>query len=153
MKNVCVLMFLMISTAVSVLGQSIANQLLIADCSFRLFDGPTELKVIDQMVTKRTVRGSNTELKTFGEAYFIEFTYVGNEMVLENAQVEFLDEDKRPLHEISLDDSSRYMKVNMLGSRPSPQTRFVAISLEGIPLRLLDGVVSIRIKAGSSRKG
>jgi hypothetical protein len=68
-----------------------------------------------------------------------------DEMELKNALIEFLDINKRPLHAIQAEDASRYMKVNTLGNRPSPRVRYIAISLEGIPLRLLDEVVSIRI--------
>lgn len=132
-----------LAIATSAFGQSIADQLLVAKCSFRLFDGSTEVVILDQMVTKRAAKGSNPS----GQAYFIEITYKGKEMELADAKVEFLDANKRPLHAIWLENTS-YMKVDTMGNRPSPKTRYIAISLQGIPLRLLDGVVSIRISGG-----
>ncbi len=148
MKTGCVMMSLIALIATSTFGQSIADQLLVADCSFRLFNASTELKILDQMVTTRAVESSNAELNSSVCAYHIEFTYTGVEMKLKGARVEFLDENKRPLHAIQLEDSSRYMKVDTLGHRPNPKTRYLAISLQGIPLRLLDEVVSIRISGG-----
>ncbi|VGO16945.1 hypothetical protein PDESU_05538 [Pontiella desulfatans] len=114
----------------STFGQSIADQLAVAVCSFRLYDSHTEVEVLDQMVTTRAVKSSNPELNTSGHTYFIEFTYKGKEIKLANAQVEFLDEHKRPLHAIQLDDAGGYMKVDPLGNRPNPQTRYIAISLQ-----------------------
>jgi hypothetical protein len=145
MKNACLVLFLILSAAGSALGQSIANQLTVAKCSFQFYAGPTELEVLDQMVTTRSVQNSNPELKTFGRAYFIEVEYKGDEMEMNNALIEFLDENKRPLHAFRVEDASQYMKVNTLGHRPNPRVRYIAISLEGIPLRLLDDVISIRI--------
>jgi len=129
-------------------GQSVADQLLVAECSFRLYDGFTEVVVLDQMVTTRAVASPGSELKTWGQAYHIEFTYKGDGVELANALVEFLDDKKRPLHAFRLGDSSQYMKVDTLGNRPNPKTRYIAISLQGIPLRLLDEVVAIRISGG-----
>lgn len=148
MKTVCVMMSLMAIIATSTFGQSIADQLLVAECSFRLFNGSTELNVIDQMVTSRAVASSKEELNSSVSAYHLEFTYKGAEMKLKSASVEFLDEKKRPLHAIQLEDPSRYMKVDTLGHRPNPKTRYVVISLQGVPLRLLDKVASIRISGG-----
>lgn len=145
MKNTCILLLLIISSAVTALGQSVADQLRVAECSFRLYDGPTELKLLDQMITMRSVNTSSSGLKTFGRVYHIEMTYKGAEVELKNALIEFLDEQKRPLHATRMSDTSRFMKVDTLGYRPSPKVRYIAISLEGIPLRLLDEVVSIRI--------
>lgn len=146
MKRACALVSLLALTATASFGQSIAEQLLVAECSFRLYDGPTEVEVLDQMVTMRAFEKSTDHLKTFGSAYHIEFTYKGDPMVVEAAVIEFLDEDKRPLHAIQVEDESRYMRVETLGHRPRPKTQYLAISLEGVPLRLLDQVVSIRVK-------
>jgi hypothetical protein len=148
MKKICVLMSLITITTASVFGQSIADQLTIAECSFRLYNGPTELEILNQMVTSRAVASANPEFNSSVRVYHIEFTYRGAEMTLQNAKVEFLDGHKRPLHAIQLSDASRYMKVDTLGHRPNPLTRYIAISLQGIPLRLLDEVVSIRISGG-----
>lgn len=147
MKNAFVIISMITLSALSTLGQSVADQLAIAQCSFRLFDGPTELKVLDQMITRRAVEKSTGDLKTFGTAYHIEFTYKGDDLNLRGATVEFLDKDKRPVHELVLGES-RSMNITTLGSRPLPKTHYIAISLEGIPLRLLDEVISIRIKKG-----
>ncbi|WP_372799191.1 hypothetical protein [Pontiella sp.] len=127
-------------------GQSVADQLRVAECSFRLYNGPTEVEVIDQMVTMRGFEKTTGDLKTFGSAYHLEFTYKGDAVDLTGGTIEFLDEDKRPLHAMAAEDESRFMQVDTLGHRPNPKTRYIAISLEGIPLRLLDEVVSIRIR-------
>lgn len=146
MKKVYLVMSLLIMSAGSVFGQSIADQLKVAECSFRFFDGPTELKVIDQMVTMRSVEKLNGEIKTYGRAYHIEFSYIGDPVSLSGSTVEFLDKNKRPIHSLFLEDEGRFMKVDTEGQRMNPKTRYVALSLEGIPLRVLDGVISIRIK-------
>ena len=148
MKKAGVLISLIVIAATSVFGQSIADQLLVAECSFRLYNGPTELVILDQMVSARAVASANPELNFSVRVYHLEFTYKGDEMNLKNARVEFLDKNKRPLHAIQLADASRYMTVDSLGHRPNPRTRYIAISLQGIPLRLLDEVVSIRISGG-----
>jgi hypothetical protein len=132
-------------SALSSWGQSIADQLAIAHCSFRLFAGPSEVTVLDQIITQRAVSKSSEGLKTFGTAYHIEITYKGEALNLQGATVEFLDSTKRPLHTIAL-DGTRFMNVTLQGSRSLPKTHYIAISLEGIPLRLLDEVVSIRIR-------
>ncbi len=146
MKKLGIIVGLFVVTVVSTFGQSIADQLKVAECSFRFFDGPTELKVIDQMVTMRSVEKLNGEIKTYGRAYHIEFSYIGDSVGLSGATIEFLDKNKRPIHSLYLEDEGRFMKVDTQGQRMNPKTRYVAISLEGIPLRVLDGVISIRIK-------
>jgi hypothetical protein len=129
MKTAYMIMSLFVLSAVVAAGQSIADRLKVAECSFKLFDGPTELEVLDQMVTKRAVRNSNPEIRTFGSAYHIEFMYRGDELTLNNAVIEFLDKDKRPLHAITAESESRFMNVTRLGNRPHPKVRFIAISL------------------------
>ena len=94
------------------------------------------------------MNSANAELKSSVRVYHIEFTYKGAEMKLKNGLVEFLDEHKQPLHVIRLEDASRYMKVDTLGHRSNPRTRYIAISLQGIPLRILDKVVNVRISRG-----
>jgi hypothetical protein len=148
MKKVCVFLSLITITASSVCGQSISDQLLVAECSFRYYNGPTELVILDQMITTRAVASAKPELNSSTRAYHIEFTYKGDEITLQGARVEFLDDHKRPLHAINLKDASHYMKVDTLGHRPNPRSRYVAINLQGIPLQFLDEVISIRIFPG-----
>lgn len=148
MKKACVIMCVSVLAAASSFGRTIADQLQVAECSFRLYDGPTEVEILDQMVTMRAFEKSNGDLKTFGSAYHIEIAYKGDPINMEAAVIEFLDKDKRPLHAITVEDESRFMRVETLGHRPRPKTQYIAISLEGIPLRVLDEVISIRIKKG-----
>jgi hypothetical protein len=46
-----------------------------AACTFRLFAGPTELNVVDQMVTMRGFKKTNGGLKTFGGAITLNYCY------------------------------------------------------------------------------
>ncbi|NNJ70834.1 MAG: hypothetical protein HKP10_06040 [Kiritimatiellales bacterium] len=150
---------LIVATALSILalpshGQSVADQLKVADCNFKILYEGEEVQVQRQMITLRAVSESeevkieNNYFKIHSaayRAYHLEFSYSGDLIDYNDVgYVEFYNRQNKRIHIADLEKDSR--RISESEKRMPQKVRYFAISLEDTPLLLLDEVSYINIQ-------
>ena len=134
-------------------SETLSDSLKVADCEFIIRYKSRKLDVLRQMITLRAVSETKTEQGNSKgaagyRAYHLEFCYEGDYIRSRVfLRVDFKNAKGQRLHTIWMLPDERHM--NESGDRPlslERKSRYFAISLENVPLLLLDDVAEIAIE-------
>jgi len=131
---------------------SIFKQLALAETKFAITLNDHSLQVASQGITLRAVSDrkvhnrnqADEQINDFAyRAYHLEFAFKQKYKVRDGFEVVEFIEGNEVIHTISLKDSSR--KIASVDERRY-ETNFLAISLEGVPLTMLDSIDRINFR-------
>ncbi|MDF7801776.1 hypothetical protein P4C99_20020 [Pontiellaceae bacterium B1224] len=131
--------------------QSISGQLKAADCHFLIKNDGKDVQTLDQKITLRAVSEKDTVVinsreQVYGSgyrSYHLEFAYTKDhpDRPIQANSIEFLNDKDELIHRISLLKNDRTMAESE--QTRTLRVRYMAVSLQGIPLTLLDDVAVI----------